>query len=339
MIRFTWLQFRFQVAIVAAILAAVAIGLGITGSHLVHLYNSTVANCTTQNDCDTATHAFLLNDQFLQSMLGPLLLIVPGVIGIFWGAPLVAREVQAGTFRLAWTQSVSRRRWLAAKLGSMALASVIVAGLLSLMVTWWFSPLDRVNANRFSPGVFDVRGSVVAGYALFAFALGVTAGVLLRRTLPAMAISLALFVGSRLAVTYWVRPHFLAPVKQSLTLVWGPGAGFAEGSAGGGFFLIPPTAKLPNAWVYSNAVVDRAGHPPSSQFLQNTCPALTGGSPPSAQQVNSCIAAIAAKFDQVVTYQPANRYWTFQWYETAIFAVLAFMLAGLCFWWVSSRLT
>jgi hypothetical protein len=260
------------------------------------------------------------------------------LIGIFWGAPLVAREVQAGTFRLAWTQSVSRQRWLAVKLGSIGLASAVVAGLLSFMVTWWFGPLDRVNGNRFSPGVFDVRGSVVIGYALFAFVLGVTAGVLLRRTMPAMAVSLALFVGVRLAVTYWVRPHFLAPVKQSLTLVWGPGAGFAEGSGGGGFFLIPPSVKLPNAWVYSNTVVDRAGRPPSSQFLQSTCRALTVDAPPSTQQVNACIAAIAAKFDQVVTYQPANRYWTFQWYETALYVVLAFALAGLCFWWVSNRL-
>jgi hypothetical protein len=339
MIRLTWLQFRLQAMIAIAALVIIAFVLAISGLRLAHLYNTNVANCAVQGDCATATSAFRLHDPFLQQMLGPLLLVVPGLIGIFWGAPLVAHEVQAGTFRLAWTQSVSRRRWLAVKLGSMGLASVLAAGLLSFMVTWWFSPLDRVNANRFSPGVFDVRGSVVIGYALFAFVLGVTAGVLLRRTLPAMAISLALFVGSRLAVTYWVRPHFLSPVKQSLTLVWGPGAGFAEGSAGGGFFLIPPTVKLPNAWVYSNTVIDRAGHPPSSQFLQNTCPALTGGAPPSTQQVNSCIAAIAAKFDQVVTYQPANRYWTFQWYETALFVMLAFALAGLCFWWVSSRLT
>ena len=339
MIRLTWLQFRLQALIVVAALTGIALVLAVTGLHLAHLYNTSIATCAAQGDCNAAINGFRLHDHFLQQMLGPLLLVAPGVIGIFWGAPLVARDVQAGTFRLAWTQSVSRRRWLAVKLGSIGLASVIVAGLLSLMVTWWFSPFDRISADRFSPGVFDERGIVAIGYALFAFVLGVTAGVLLRRTLPAMSISLALFVGARLAVIYWIRPHFLTPARRTLPLVWGPGAGFAEGSAGGGFFFIPPAVKLPNAWVYSNAVLDRAGHPPSSQFLQSTCPALTGGPPPSTQQVNSCVAAIAAKFNQVVTYQPANRYWTFQWYETAIFVFLAFALAGLCFWWVSNRLT
>jgi ABC-type transport system involved in multi-copper enzyme maturation permease subunit len=339
MIRLTWLQFRLQAMIAVAALAMLAIALAVTGSHLAHLYNTTVATCTAQGDCDTATNAFLRNDQFLQNMLGPLVLVAPALLGLFWGAPLIAREIQAGTFRLAWTQSLSRRRWLAVKLGSLGLMSIIVAGLLSLIVTWWFSPIDRVNANRFSPAVFDERGIVAIGYAVFAFALGVTAGVLLRRTLPAMAVTLAFFVGSRLAVTYWIRPHFLTPVKQSLTLVWGPGAGLAQGSEGGGFFIIPPTPTLPNAWVYSNAVVDKAGHPPSSQFIQSSCPALTSGSGPTNQQVHSCIATIAAKFDQVVIYQPANRYWTFQWYETALFVFLAFALAGLCFWWVCNRLT
>src|SRR6185312_4340199 len=140
MFRLTWLQFRLQAAIALAALAAVAIVLAITGSHLVHLYNATITNCAAQNDCDSAKHAFLLNDQFLQNMLGPLLLIIPALLGIFWGAPLVAREIERGTFRLAWTQSVSRRRWLAIKLGVIGLASMAVAGVLSLMVTWWFSP-------------------------------------------------------------------------------------------------------------------------------------------------------------------------------------------------------
>src|SRR6185437_5318866 len=121
---------------------------------------------------------------FLQNMLGPLLLIIPALLGIFWGAPLVAREMERGTFRLAWTQSVRRRRWLAIKLGVIGLASMAVTGVLSLMVTWWFSPIDRVNANRFVPGIFDERGIVAIGYAVFAFMLGVTAGLLITRILP-----------------------------------------------------------------------------------------------------------------------------------------------------------
>jgi hypothetical protein len=355
-IRLTWLQFRLQAVVALAVLALLAIPLAITGPHLAHLYRSTVANCAVNGNCKTAGQAFLQNDRFIQSMLSPFLLIVPGLIGIFWGAPLIAREIETGTYRLAWTQSVTRKRWLAIKVGVVGLASAITAGLLSIMATWWSSPIDRVNANRFNPPVFDVRGIVPIGYALFAFALGVTVGLLIPRILPAMATTLALFIGVRIAEAVWVRPHLLAPVKQSLAFVWGPGAGIAQGSSGGGAFVIPPTPNLPNAWIYSNAIVDQAGHAPSSQFLQSTCPALTGGlggagssvgggvaspSPgggPTAQQVQACVAAIGEKFHQVVTYQPADRYWVFQSLETATFIGLSLLLTTCCFLLVRRRL-
>jgi len=344
MIRLTWLQFRVQALIAVVAMAITALVLAVTGARLAHLYSTSVATCTVQGDCDTATNAFRLHDQFLQNMLGPLLLVVPGLIGIFWGAPLIAREVQAGTFRLAWTQSVSRRRWLAVKLGSLGLASAIVAGLLSLIVTWWFSPLDRVNANRFSPGVFDERGIVIIGYAVFAFVLGVTAGVLLRRTLPAMAMSLALFVGVRLAVTYLIRPHLVSPAHTSVPVTSATGLGFGSSGSSGVVTFIAKTPRIPNAWVISSQIVEKSGHLASTavlhQFLMTACPDIANQQAGANQGTfGACVAKVSANYHLVLAYQPANRYWTFQWYETAIFVFLAFALAGLCFWWVSNRLT
>jgi hypothetical protein len=105
---------------------------------------------------------------------------VPAIIGMFWGAPLIARELEAGTFRVAWTQSVTRARWLAVKLGLAGLASMAAAGLVSLMVTWWSSrvdPLDPFGMNRLQPAMFGTRGIAPIGYAAFAFVLGVTAMV------------------------------------------------------------------------------------------------------------------------------------------------------------------
>ncbi|HEX5505923.1 MAG TPA: hypothetical protein VFW96_25115 [Thermomicrobiales bacterium] len=357
MMRLTWLQFRLQAAAALAGLAVVALLVALTGPPLAHVYATVVAPCLARapGACGPTVAAFVGRDALLQRALNAALLAAPALLGVFWGAPLVARELERGTFRLAWTQSVSRRRWLAVKLGVVGLASAAAAGLLSLMGTWWFGPLDRVHANRFDPAVFDVRGVVPVGYALFAFALGVTAGVLLPRLLPAMATTLALFVGARLAVTTWIRPHLMAPVRHELAFVWGPGAGIAQGGGGSPFFVSPPTPDLPNAWVYANAVVDQAGHPPSSQFLQRTCPALTvgagdagsavgsghavasPGAEPTAQEVHACVSAIAAQFHQVVTYQPAGRYWTFQGLETALYVALALLLAWLCFWWVRRR--
>ena len=131
MIRFTWLQFRAQAVVVAGALALLAIA----AAGLLHRDDGTV-----------------------RLWLGVLVLVAPGLIGMFWGAPLVAREFEEGTFRLAWTQSVTRTRWMAVKLAVVGLASMAAAGLLSLVVTWWSGPLDRADLNQFA--TFDQRGIV-----------------------------------------------------------------------------------------------------------------------------------------------------------------------------------
>jgi hypothetical protein len=214
MIQFTWLQSRTQNLVAIAGLVGVAILTAVTGPHLVHLYDTTIAACQGQDACQAATTAFLRNSNSLRRGLGILVMVVPGILGIFWGAPLVAREFEAGTYRLAWTQSVTPTRWLAVKLGVVGLASMAVAGVLSLMVTWWASPLDRAAMSRFA--TFDQRDLVPIGYAVLAFVLGVTAGVLIRRTVPAMASALIAFVGVRLAMTQWIRP-FSMPARTSPT--------------------------------------------------------------------------------------------------------------------------
>jgi hypothetical protein len=290
----------------------------------------------------------------LQVALDALVLVVPALIGIFWGAPLVAREFEAGTFRLAWTQGVTRTRWLATKLAVVGLSSMVVAGLLSLMVTWWSSPVDTFNANRFSPSAFGIRGLVPIGYAAFAFALGVTVGVLIRKTLPAMAVTLVGFVAARLAMTFWVRPHLMAPVRASMAINQASTGLSISKSPAGGLSVMPGSVSIPNAWVYSSQFTDRAGKPPTSQFLSKACPDLLsglpgpvssqgkvsvrlgGGAPPRPFQ--SCLAKIASRFHEVVSYQPANRYWPFQWYEMAIFIFAALVLSGICIWWVRRRL-
>ena len=129
-----------------------------------------------------------------------ILLLAPGLLGVFWGAPLVTRELEARTFPLAWNQSVTRTQWMAVKLGLVGLLAMAAAGLLSLMLTWWSSPIDtsislsgstRIDLTRLGPTLFDTRDITPVGYAAFAFALGVTAGLLIRRTVPAMAATLA----------------------------------------------------------------------------------------------------------------------------------------------------
>jgi hypothetical protein len=351
MIRLTWRQFRAQATAAFGALAVVAVVLAITGPRLVHLYDISVVPCQAQGDCSAAVSAFVGRYSILQG-LGVVLVVVPGIIGVFWGAPLLARELETGSYQLAWTQSVPRKRWLAVKLGLVGLASVATAGLLSLMVTWWSSLLDRVNADPFV--LFDERGIVPLGYAAFAFALGVTAGLLLRRTLPAMAVTVAVFAFVRVAVTEWVRPHLLTPLRNVSSLQ-ASGLGASTPPQPGDWILSDQTVNAAGQVIGQNGGISYGGGRSGILFAPqgdgrmtlkdvgmcpNQFPAHAGapGGPPSPsfqRAVQECIDRLGVR--QVLTYQPTSHYWPMQWYELAIFAGLALILTGFCFFWLRRR--
>jgi hypothetical protein len=329
MIRFTWLRFRTQAAIALGALVIVAAILGLTGFHLADVYNTTVVPCHQYNDCAAVLQAFPpAPDNTVRGLMGTLLIAVPGLIGIFWGAPLVAREFETGTFRLAWTQGISRNRWLAAKLGLVGAFSLIVAGLLSLMVAWWSSPFDQAYQNQITPGMFHQSGVVPIGYAAFAFALGVTAGMIIRRTLPAMAVTLAIFAAVQFAVPVWVRPHLIPPVTTTSALNLGSVVEWGATNAGrgnGGDLFIQTQPDVPGAWLLSNEVITQAGRSASTEPGTQAC----GG---GASTLQSCRAYLATlHLRQELSYQPVSRYWALQWYETAIYLAGALLLSGLCF--------
>ncbi len=245
MIVFSWRQFRPQALVGAAGLLIVAVVLALTGPHLVHVYDTELAACRAGGGQGPACN-FAVTGLFpgLQIALNTVVLVIPVLLGMFWGAPLIAREIETGTFRLAWTQSVTRLRWLLVKMGLVGLAAMVVAGALSLLSTWWFAPLDKVNQNRFSPASFGLHGFVPAGYALFAFALGATVGLLVRRTLPAMAVTLVGFIVVRLGVAELVRPHFMSPVTTSVPLSQGA-VGFEAASPGSPLQVVANAAQSP----------------------------------------------------------------------------------------------
>lgn len=218
------------------------------------------------------------------------------------------------------------------------------AGLLSLLLTWWASPIDRaagltaghggtlrLSLNRLAPVLFAARGIAPIGYAAFAFALGVTFGVLIRRTIPAMASTLAVFAGVQIAMPLWVRPHLIAPLRATPAL--NPAAiGSLMLMHNGSQLTVTAAVNIPGAWVISNQTINAAGHvftgPPTQACLSHTGP-------------RACAASLA-KLDlrQLVTYEPASRYWAFQRYETAIFLALAVALDnGFCFWRIRRRLS
>jgi hypothetical protein len=348
--RFVWLQARTQTLITAAALAALAVAAAITGIQLSHLYNSLVAHC--QSGCGLATSQFLSHDHFMDHALDLLAQIAPALIGIFWGAPLLTRELETGTYRLAWTQSVTRSRWLVTKLAVVGLAAVTLAGLLTLTITWWYRALDLVGTNPYD--VFDRRDIAPIGYAAFAFASGALIGAVIRRTLPAMATTLVVYVAARIATTFWVRPHLLSPTHKTTSLLsTGQFDIGIRGSPNGPLVHLVAQGSGPaDSWTLSSHLVNSSGHTPSqaqlSAFMHQYCPTIevpptapapghtvTQGADPAAME--GCRAQVARMFHLVVTYQPATRYWTFQWLETGVFCALALLAAAGCYWWVTRR--
>ena len=365
MIRVTLRQFRTEGLIGFGVLAAIAMVLAITGPHLAHVYDAFESSCKAAVDCATAPNPVLDVDKPLQNALPFIGIVAPALVGLFFGAPLIARELETGTFRLAWTQSVTRKHWLAVKLGLIGIAAMGIGGLLTWMANWWASPLDAVNQNRFGTLNFSLHGVAPIGYAAFSFALGAAAGVLLRRTVAAMAVTAAGFTATRLAITYWVRPNLASPVRQSLPLSIGSGPGFVFGEAQGAMYLnaniqngfhVPGTGavaltaaqvNVPNGWVYSTAVADKTGHAATSPYLFQACPVLkqvskelassAPGAPMTKPQLDACITKLSASFHTVLTYQPPSRFWPLQWAEMGIFLAAALALCGLTYWWLQRQ--
>jgi hypothetical protein len=339
MIRLTALRSRIQMSIAAAGLAAVAVVLLVTGPHLVDLYRSQIETCSANHDCSAAQAGFLRTDRTAFGLLGFLVLVVPALVGVFLGAPLVARELETGTHRLAWTQGVSRTRWLAVKVAVAGIAGMALAGLVSLFVTWWAHPLDRVRMDQYA--FFDQRGVVPVAHAAFAVALGIACGILLRRTLPAMAATLAGFVAVRLAFTYYVRAHLLPPAHITTTLSSGNGLGF-EVTPPLGVTFVTETPNVPNAMVLSSRLVDHAGTTVTARrlhdFVTGRCPAIANPShsaslgPANPGAFNHCIHRLSASFRLATTYQPPSRYWPLQWSEFGVFMAAALILVGVSFW-------
>ena len=340
MIWLTWRQLRAQSIAAGALLVLFAVTLLLTGISLGNQATSSGLSGCHGQACQSAASTFLglikgspLQLVFFIALV--LIYLVPALIGMFWGAPLIAREIETGTFRLAWNQSVSRTRWVVVKLGLIGLGAMVIAGLLSWMTGWWAEPIYRAGSlgsgggflpDRINPLSFGAQGIAPLGYAAFAFAVGVTLGLLIKRSIPAMALTLAVFAFVQIAWPNWVRPHLITPVRATAPLSIGrlDEVMISNGST----ITVQDSATKPGAWIISNVSVKPDGR------------VFTGPVPSACQNrgIQACNAAIGRlHLRQVVSYQPASRFWELQWVETGVFLALAVVLAGFCAWWISQR--
>lgn len=294
----TWRQHRAQLLTAAALFATLAIAAVVSAVPIRDAYHrQALSSClppAARPGCDLLVSRF--RGEFASlAQVGRWLILLPA-LALLVGAPLLAREFEHGTFRLAWTQGLSPRRWLLSKLVLLAAALVGLATVLGALAVWWRQPFDEIG-SRLSPSAFDVEGLVVPAYTLFALALGVLAGVVFRRTLAAASVSTAVFVAIRLGVEKGLRPHYLAPLHR-----------VANSTA--------PSAHVRD-WVLDDKLVDSVGR------------RITGAREDLAV-VHAQHAGIDAQqylaslgWRRLITFQPGDRFWTFQGIETAIFVLLA----------------
>ena len=312
-----WRQHRQQTFFGLATLALIGLLLALTGEHMHSVFRgSGLGHCLATRshaDCGALESAFESRFSTLRQLV-PFFMVLPALLGIFWGAPLVAREVEQGTHLFVWTQGISRVRWLGSKLLALVGLTMLMTAAYAVLISWWLTPLDQSTGDRFQPGFFDQQGIVPVAYALFALALGIAAGAVLKKTMPAMAATLVGFVGLRLIVAGVLRRHFLSPVTKKYVPL--PGI----------------DTNHPGAWVFSQKTVDSTGHAVAPFSVGTACPPTKGSTPAS---LDHCVRA--HDFLNTDVFQPASRFWLFQGIEAALFTVLALALLGLAVWWVRKR--
>lgn len=308
-----WRQLRAQLLVTGAALVVLAVYLLVLGTQLRAGHHDAGMS-------GTALRGFQSRFEGRVQLLDALLLVTPALLGMFWGAPLVARELEAGTHRLVWNQSVSRRRWLLVRLAVVTAAAAAVTGLFSLLLTWAASPYDAVAADRFTALLFGTRNLAPIAYTCCAVVLGALCGLVLRRTVPAMALTALLFAAVQIAVPTVVRPQLVTPVHGSQPM----SADVIRSLSFLGEQADVEGLDAPDAWVVSNSRLLTADGRTVDLGKYHGC--LSGQFDVMAQ----CLAALDLHVD--VAYHPGERYWRFQWLESLLFAAAAFALAGVALW-------
>ncbi|QLQ36524.1 hypothetical protein [Micromonospora robiginosa] len=316
MIWLTWRQFRTQAVVAVAALVVAAALLLWLGVSIRHAYDAVVA-CATPAACASTRDALLSRYGAPVAVAGIVLLALPAALGAFWGAPLLARELEAGTYRMVLTQGVTRTRWLLPKLVLTGLSAVVLTGTYSLLLTWAASRFDQVQGDRFTPLTFAARGLTPLGYALFAFLLGVAASLLLRRSVPAMAVTVAVVAAVGAAVPVLVRPHLASPITT--TVAFTPDT-VRRSQLNIATELQVGNYVLPGAWVLNrwHDLRDADGNKVTARAVDD----CLGGTP---EQAAPCLAGRSLHFE--ISYQPADRYWRFQVIELGGYLVLSALLA------------
>ncbi len=327
MIWLTWRQHRAEAGVGAALLVAAVAALVVIGQGAHHLARQLgMPGCTRSGgDCGSALEQLHRHYHWLPPVTGSLI-AVPLLVGMFWAAPLVSREYESGTHRLVWTQSISRRRWISTKVAIIAAVVGGAAAVLGLVATWALDPLAPAFGTRFNSTWYDITGVVPVACMLFAFAAGVAASALTRRTIPAMATTLVVYAAARIPVHFfrrslWPTVHHTATYPLSALLRDPDGDNPL------------PIGLSPNDWIISTVRLDPAGRPigglNNRGILINYCPSLPPRGEIGAGAVQACQARVnGLSMKDVSRYHPASQFWSIQLVESLLFVAIAAVVAA-----------
>ncbi len=312
----TWRQHRIALAGVAALLGVLALYLWLTGLRVHHAYAATAACHPAFSPACRALLTAANGSDATARQIAALLQAVPVLIGAFLGAPVLAQELETGTFRYAWTQGMGRWRWTVAKLVLLAVAVTAAAGAFGVLFSWYFSPIVASgDETPFLATVFDLYGVALAGWTLAAFAIGVLAGMLIRRVVPAIAATIAAWSGLAILTGTTLRPRYLSPVATSNPRVQDSAWIISQWYTRGG--------KLVSQSVISQVLekdpIHRIG-PHAAMYAID---------PPRYLAQHGYLSWI--------TYQPTGRFWTFQWIEGDWLLALSALLIAATIWLVRRR--
>lgn len=317
-----WRQHRTEVCILGLLVGMFGIALLVLGTQAHELFPGDPARCAGQagiNEACTASFRQLDEGYGNVENLLAAFYLVPLVIGAFLGAPLLARELEDGTWQLAWTQSVPRMRWLAAKLAALAGVTVMLTGMFTAVLTWFRQPFDAWE-GRFQYDAFDLQGFVPVAYALFAFGVATAAGAILRRSLPAFGVAFGAFLAARMSVALLARPAYATPLT---TMEPVPVGGSKAGHR--------PVSSFAD-WVIEQGYADATARRLSrTEYFELEDAANLAGT-----NLNQFLHAQG--IEQFVVYHPADRFWTFQLIEASLFIAVAAILIGVVVWRVRRRI-
>lgn len=299
-----WRQHRATLLGVLALFGAAAALLLYSGLRIHAGYRSLGLDTCQPLDslqCRGLTDAFDAEYGGWAMFLPRFLEFIPALVGAFAGAPLLAREYESGTFRFAWTQGTSRTRWVLLRLLFLGAAVTVVALGFSLFFTWWFGPFEPLQGRLQSGQAFEIEGVVFAARTLFGFCLGVLAGAVLRRVVPAMAVALAGWAAVVVPTVIFWRQHYQTPITTQRG--------------------IGPSLSHPADWLLSDWTVDPSGHRLDDAAINRLVRSLFGRGIDPEKWLSE------HGYTSWASFQPASRFWSFQLFEAGVLCAISLVLA------------